>query len=518
MRSERTSMRRNDRATRGTGGLPVVRRGGFILITMLIFIAAMLMLSAAFALNSTANLEACQANANLVQARQAAEAGIYYVMRLLRDPKNLADMSVWHDNREQFFGGVVWSSSDSATGFARGIDIPKGQKTWRFSIVAGNAKENQSEIQLGGNEGNDQNNIRYGITDEASKLNLNTANEKQLRRLFEKVIVGEDVSIDELVASFLDWRDSDTKTRTGGAEDDYYQSLPTPYRCKNGALSTIEELLLIKGFTAQIVYGEDINRNGLLEINEDDGEERTPEYDNGDGQLNRGLLPYVTVFSWDRNVANDNTQRINLNDKDTTKLHEKLLAVKELDPLVADFIVQYRQGGKKFKSRSELIGMEGSGGGPNPVQLEHLPVLMDRTTVDGRPAMGGLININTASAEVLESLGVFTEEEASAIVDTRQSLEPEAKLTIAWPLTENIVSKDTFAKAEPFLTARSMQFMVESIGFADHTGTFKRIQAVIEVIGPISQIRYYRDLSVLGIGYPVHPVAEGKMSFASSGS
>jgi hypothetical protein len=32
----------------------------------------------------------------------------------------------------------------------------------------------------------------------------------------------------------------------------------------------------------------------------------------------------------------------------------------------------------------------------------------------------------------------------------------------------------------------------------------KRIEAVVEMRGQISQIKYYRDISSLGIGFPIH--------------
>jgi len=58
--------------------------------------------------------------------------------------------------------------------------------------------------------------------------------------------------------SILDWRDPDDLYRMNGAEPDYYQSLKEPYRCKNGNLDSIEELLLVRGVTPELFYG----RNG----------------------------------------------------------------------------------------------------------------------------------------------------------------------------------------------------------------------------------------------------------------
>lgn len=53
----------------------------------------------------------------------------------------------------------------------------------------------------------------------------------------------------ELALALTDWIDSDSETQyPGGAEDDYYLSLPQPYRTANHALVELGELSRIKGF------------------------------------------------------------------------------------------------------------------------------------------------------------------------------------------------------------------------------------------------------------------------------
>lgn len=61
---------------------------------------------------------------------------------------------------------------------------------------------------------------------------------------------------EELYAAFKDWTDPDESVFVGGAEQDYYDSLDTPYLCKNKPIETMDEFLLIKGFDRDIVYGE----------------------------------------------------------------------------------------------------------------------------------------------------------------------------------------------------------------------------------------------------------------------
>lgn len=56
-----------------------------------------------------------------------------------------------------------------------------------------------------------------------------------------------------LVDALIDWLDPDDEPQTLGAEEEYYLRLPHPYVCKNGYLQSVEELLLVKGFDAEIL-------------------------------------------------------------------------------------------------------------------------------------------------------------------------------------------------------------------------------------------------------------------------
>lgn len=93
------------------------------------------------------------------------------------------------------------------------------------------------------------------IISESGKININRISESLLRKIIGNLGLKEEER-DILVDSILDWRDPDDFYRLNGAENDYYQSLKEPYRCKNGDLDSIEELLLVRGVTPKIFYGE----------------------------------------------------------------------------------------------------------------------------------------------------------------------------------------------------------------------------------------------------------------------
>ena len=57
----------------------------------------------------------------------------------------------------------------------------------------------------------------------------------------------------------------DDTPRANGAKSEYYCTLNPPYQPRDGLPETIEELLLVREVTPQLLFGLDTNRNGLLD-------------------------------------------------------------------------------------------------------------------------------------------------------------------------------------------------------------------------------------------------------------
>ena len=70
--------------------------------------------------------------------------------------------------------------------------------------------------------------------------------------MFQRLLVSQRLD-PGLAEALIDWLDPDSTTRPGGAEDIEYLTLPQPYRAANQPLSSVEELRLVKGFTAATV-------------------------------------------------------------------------------------------------------------------------------------------------------------------------------------------------------------------------------------------------------------------------
>jgi len=90
------------------------------------------------------------------------------------------------------------------------------------------------------------------IDNVAGLIDLNTASEKLLRLMVNTLDIG-DREKDVIVDSILDWRDSDDFHRLNGAENKYYQSLANPYGCKSAPFDSVEELVLVRGMSPELL-------------------------------------------------------------------------------------------------------------------------------------------------------------------------------------------------------------------------------------------------------------------------
>ncbi|MGW8247834.1 MAG: type II secretion system minor pseudopilin GspK [Acidiferrobacterales bacterium] len=99
--------------------------------------------------------------------------------------------------------------------------------------------------------------VAIAITDLQGRFNLNSLYQNgkynaEFGAVFRRLLVGAGINANTQDA-ILDWIDKDSQARSAGAEDDYYQSLTPGYRAANQPLQSVRELLLIKGFTPDIV-------------------------------------------------------------------------------------------------------------------------------------------------------------------------------------------------------------------------------------------------------------------------
>lgn len=495
-------------------------REGFVIVAVLIVVVVLSLAAYRFTDLMTAEYRAAARSQTSAQARAAARSGVHYATAMLSDPAILNGELGGNPYADGAFSPQVVSPGQGSAAEAR------------FVLVA---------VLPDGSGGYEQ---RYGcVLDETSRLNINALiqQDDSGQVLYDALMKLPNMT-EDVAAAIVDWVDPDDDARDGGAESDYYLGLANPYRCKNGPLNSIEELLLVRGVTPQALYGTDRNRNG---VNDDES---------AGGPFDRGLADYLTVYGRELNLDSQGQLRVNVNESDDLAgLYAKLSA--RLPQELADFVFAYRIFGLAgSNSRSGATSANTAAGGPAELNaavtlaLETIALPRRRVTnfldlvtarvtlprVPGAPAdtpqlvvtspladpdkfasMFGLlldqatwttdvelrprVNLNTAPREVLIAVPGMTEEEADAIVAQRDALSPTDPGTVtgAWAVTSGAVSQATYRRIAKYVTGRTTVYRIQAVGYFSRGGPVARVEAVIDTNQGAPRTLYFRDLTDL---------------------
>lgn len=343
-------------------------RQGVVLIAVLIVLVILTLGAYQFSLLMTAEYEAAQSYAQSVQAKALADSGVQYAAALLSNLDSFTNLLAGnpYDN-PQAFGAILVNPSE----------VPRFQG--RFSIIAGRSPEEGTGF-------------RFGVSDECAKLNLSA-----LLRLDSSGQVAQNALMalpnmtEEVANAILDWIDPDEDPRPGGAESDVYAGMSPPYRAKNGPLDSLDELLLVRGVTWQLLFGNDRNRNGLLDPDEDDGS----------GVLDRGWSAFLTVHSRERNLDAANQPRININDSDLNALYDKLNQALGQD--LAEYIIAARLYGLSTQ-QSGQGGNQSSGSGGTTSAAASVPLSSQNRSAITSQLQNSRANANRQQLRAISSL------------------------------------------------------------------------------------------------------------------
>ncbi|HTZ19323.1 MAG TPA: hypothetical protein VMC06_00450 [Opitutaceae bacterium] len=313
----------------------------------------------------------------------------------------------------------------------------------------------------------------FGFVDEASKINLNTASVTMLSEL--------PTMTSDLAANILTWRGAGN---SGGAGNETYARLDPPRLVKGAPFETVDELRLVYGATLDILLGEDTNRNGALDRNEDDGDQ-SPPHDDQNGQLLAGVLEYVTVYS-----RQPNTGRVNVTDA-SPQTRTRLGAVVQSavnNPQRATRIMG-NLGTRPIGSVAEFYAVSG-------LTAAEFQQIHTRLTASTGTTVQGLININTASEAVLDCIPGIGTDYASSLVAYRIA-HPEALTSLAW-ITQVITSPAALRRAGPFITDQSYQFSVDVAAVGRNGRGYCREKVVFDLSSGTPRIVYRQDLTAYG--------------------
>jgi len=324
-------------------------------------------------------------------------------------------------------------------------------------------------------------NPSFGLVDEASKLNLNRAGTNALFYLPNMTV--------DLSDAIVDWRN----TNSAGLYSMNYASLG--YAGKSYPFETVDELRLVYGATMDILVGEDVNRNGVLDVNEKDL--------NGNGTLDPGLFEYVTVYSRQPNFLSDGI---------TLNLLTNVNNQATLGALLRSTFGPSRA--------SQITNRIGSVAGSTPLRnLLQFYLASGMSSSDfGQIAFGitdstnlytnGLLNINTASAPVMTALfmglGVdqSTAQGAAQTLVTYRQQNPNNLGAISWivdalgntsPVIQTLVNA-----SRDYLTTQSFQYTADIAAVGPFGRGYRRVKFVFDISEGAPKIIYRQDLSRLG--------------------
>lgn len=341
--------------------------------------------------------------------------------------------------------------------------------------------------------GDDQSPV-FGLTDEAGKININSASYNTLMKLPNMT--------DDVAAAIVDWRDTDETSQPGGAENEYYQSLPEPYTCKNAPFETVEELLLVRNFTRELLYGAgDAPPLG----------EQSQFHSGGfttDLQTARGLYDYLTIYSSETSTAADGSQRINLNDENQrTQLRD--LLQKQLGTNRGDEIVNAMGRNGRFQDVFDFYFQV-------KMKSDELAKVIDNltaTATTGGGAAGGggaasaaaqkvsgRVNVNSAPREVLFCLGSLESADVDKLLTERQRAASTTTNSIAWVV--DALDRKAIGLGN-LITGKSSRYSADILAVSGDGRAFKRVRIVVDASGTEPQIIYRRDLT--DRGWPMDP-------------
>jgi type II secretory pathway component PulK len=329
----------------------------------------------------------------------------------------------------------------------------------------------------------------FGLIDEASKLNLNRVGTNTLSYL-------PDMTTD-LADAIVDWRS------TNGLGNYALDYATLGYDDKNSPFESVDELRLVYGMTIDLLVGDDVNRNGVLDASE--------KSSTGGTTPNFGLLEYTTIYSREPNFHSDGTSMTNVNNftsADNMYSFFQAAGVSSAESVAtAVYDTIHPRGNPRpapnpcksvfdFCLRCMSNGMAAS---------DFAKIYSNVTTTTNLYTYGR-VNINTASETVLTALfmGANIDQDtatgaAQSLISYRQQnttlLTSPAWLITALGPNNNVV---TALAARDWITTKSFQYTADIAAVGPFGRGYRRVKFIFDITDGTPKVIYRQDLSRLG--------------------
>ena len=320
--------------------------------------------------------------------------------------------------------------------------------------------------------------VSYGLVEESSKINLNTATQEVMLKLPGMT--------NELAASIIDWRDENSEVTVGGAENEYYLLQPEKYECKNSDLETVEEVLLIKGGDRDVLFGTDRNVNGMLD----------DQYsENGIGSqenvFDAGFVNYVTVYSNENNVdANGGQREFARRGGNRDNIKQIFIDAGATESDADDAATTITNMNMNVNSVIDLYY-----GVKDTLKYDVFLKAADKLTTSRDNSTAGLVNVNKAPEEVLKCLPGLESSDVDDLIRQRERLNDSEKVSIVW--VTKALNENQSREIGPMITTRSSQYSADIVALSKDGKAFRRYKVVIDTVDDTTVV-HKRSLSHLG--------------------
>ncbi len=495
---------------------------GVVLLIVVVVVAMLSLAGLSYVLTMQAEHKSIVVQGEEMQLEQTLASAVEYLRVFLDQPRQqLEEAGGTADNPDRFRNIRVAAAASAAT--------PQADEYGTFSILTPDPQSPEA--------------LRFGLENESAKLNLAVLPqwEKRDPEAARHALLALPGMTDALADALLDWVDADSTPRPAGAEDEAYRQLGVPYGPRNTTPQCLEELLLVRGVTRELVFGEGHFASAAeaqgrparrLAIAMPTGPARAPD--------SHTALPWaslVTVHSAERNQNYQGLARIYLNTTDLMTLARQLQ--ERLDASLASFIVAYRQHGPytgpepasneplgldpalparfPIQSPLDLVGARVRIPSPDgktatvyasPLALDSstlrqwLPPLLDETTVEQAEVLFGRVNINLAPREVLRAVPGMDEALAEQILAARATRR-EAQIGYpAWPLVEGLATLPQMQAILPYITCGGDVYRAQIIAQDSRLQRVLRAEVVIDASVSPPRQAYWKDLRLLNLPLP----------------
>jgi len=306
----------------------------------------------------------------------------------------------------------------------------------------------------------------FGLVDEGGKLNLNNVSTNVLQYLPAMTV--------DFANAIMDWRGTN-----GIVSLDYAAQ---GYAAKNAPFETVDELRLVYGATRDLLVG-DQNEKDL----------------NGNGELDPGLLEYVTVYTREPNFHSDMSSLTNVSLAGPGVIRPLLQNSSLSTSYVNGLTNRPFAGMFAFALRCKNIGMSS----------DDFAKLYANVTTSTNAYLRNRVNVNSACAEVLTALiigamgdnpDVSTAESAAQTLVAYRQQNLGNLGSVAWIIDALGTSSSavTALARGDYVTTRSYQFTADIAAVGAHGRGYRRVRFVFDISDGAPKILYRQDLSRLG--------------------